>query len=219
MFASACNVKRFTKDILATGPKKYSKSPRTGDDMSRFYVTLPSNSSMDCYPDNSVARFTTKLNGVIELEGDWEVGVTEISFPSDVENVLDGRCYYTIRVDDRFSRKIMLEAKHYSTIREMNAKEQMSIGEVDLFVELFMSKCKIGITFEYQSHVKVTVDFTPDLARLLGQRSDETYVTGEDVISEREPNLTSNICSVYVYSDLLEHVPVRDTNSREIDRA
>jgi len=44
---------------------------------------------MDCYPDNRVARFMTKLNGVIELEGDWEVGLTEISFPYDIENVSD----------------------------------------------------------------------------------------------------------------------------------
>jgi len=85
---------------------------RTGDDMSRFYVTLPSNSSIDCYPDNSVARFTTKLNGVIELKGDWEVGLTEISFPSDIQNVLDGHCYYTVHVEDRFFRKITLDAKH-----------------------------------------------------------------------------------------------------------
>jgi len=163
-------------------------------------VTLPSNSSMDCYPENSVARFTTKLNGAIELEGDWEVGRTEISFPSDVENVLDGHCYYAIRIVGRFSRKITLEAKHYATIRDLvrkiNAKQQMSIGDVDLFVEFFVSNGKVGMTFEYQSHVKVTVDFSPDLARLLGLRSDETYVTGEDVISEREPNLSSNIRSV-----------------------
>jgi len=63
---------------------------RAGDDMSRFYVTLPSNSSMDCYTENSVARFTTKLYDALELEGDWEVGLTQISFPSDVENVLGG---------------------------------------------------------------------------------------------------------------------------------
>ena len=74
--------------------------------MSRFYVTLPSNSSMDCYPDNSVARFTTKLNGVVALEGDWEVGLTAISFPSDIENVSGGHCYYTIHVVDRFSAKL-----------------------------------------------------------------------------------------------------------------
>jgi len=64
---------------------------------------------MDCYPDNSVARFTTKMNGVIELEGDWEVGLTEISFFSDIENVSDGHCYYTIHVEDRIFRKITLE--------------------------------------------------------------------------------------------------------------
>jgi len=75
----------------------------------------------------------------------------------------------------------------------MNAKQQMSIGEMDLFVEFFVSNGKIGMTFEYQTQVKVTVDFSPDLARLSGLRSDETYVTGEDVISEREPNLSSNI--------------------------
>ena len=33
------------------------------------------------------------------------------------------------------------------------------------------------------------------------------------MISEREPNLSSNIRSVYVYSDLLEHVPVGDTKA------
>jgi len=96
--------------------------------MSRFYVTLPSNSSMDCYPDNNVARFTTKLNGIIELEGDREVGLTEISFPSDIQNVLDGHCYYTIRVEDRFLRKITHDAKHYASIldlvREVNGSSK-----------------------------------------------------------------------------------------------
>jgi len=131
------------------------------------------------------------------------VGLTEISFPSDVEHVADGHCYYNIYIDDRFFRKITLDAKHYETIcdlvREINAKQQMSFGEVDLFVEFFVSNRKIGMSFEYQAQVKVTVDFSPDLARLSGLRSDETYVTGEDVISEREPNLSSNI-----RSDLIE---------------
>jgi len=69
------------------------------------------------------------------------------------------------------------------------------------------------MTFEYQSQVKVTVDFSPDLARFSGLCSDETYVTGENVITEREPNLTSNIHSVYIYCDLLQHVPVGDTKA------
>jgi len=118
---------------------------------------------------------------------------------------------------DQFFLKITLDAKHYTSIRdlvrEMNGKMQMLIGEVDLFVGFFISNGKIGMTFQYQAQVKVTVDFSPDLARLSGLLSDETYVTGKDVISEREPNLSSNIRSVYIYCDLLEHVPVGDTKA------
>ena len=136
------------------------------------------------------------------------MGLTEISFPPDIENVSERHCYYTMHVEDRFFRKITFDAKHYATIRDLvretNAKQQMSIGEVDLFVEFFVSNGKIGMKFEYQTQVKVTVDFSLHMARLSGLR----YVTGKDVISEREPNLPSNICSVYVYCDLLEHVPV-----------
>jgi len=154
------------------------------------------------------------------------VGLTEIFFPSDIRNVLDGHCYYTIHVEDRFFREITLDVKHCASIRdlvrEMNAKQQMSIGEVDLLVEFFVSNGTIGMTFEYQAQVKVTVDFSPDSARLSRLRSDETYATGEDVISEREPNQSSNIRSVFVYCDLLEHVPVGDTKTpllRMVDKS
>ena len=63
--------------------------------MSRFYLTLPSNSSMDYYPQNTVAQYTTKLNSTIELDGDWEVGLTEISFPFSIENVVDRECFFS----------------------------------------------------------------------------------------------------------------------------
>ena len=131
--------------------------------------------------------------------------------------MLHGHCYYTICVEDQFFRKITLDARHYASIRdlvrEMNGKQQMTIGDMNLFVGFFISNGKIRMTFEYHSQVKVTVDFSQDLARLSGLRSHETYVTGEDVISEREPNLSSNIRSAYVYCDLLEHVPVGDTKA------
>ena len=57
--------------------------------MSRFHLMLPSNSSMDYYPENTVARFTTKLPNNIDLDGEWEVGLSEISVPSHVHNVIE----------------------------------------------------------------------------------------------------------------------------------
>ena len=50
-------------------------------DLRPFYTTLPSDSSMKYYPDNTVACFTTKLPKEISLDGKWEVGLSEISFP------------------------------------------------------------------------------------------------------------------------------------------
>jgi len=53
----------------------------------RFYLTLPSNSSANYYPSNTVARYANKLPQVMELEGDWEVELAEISVPFPLRNV------------------------------------------------------------------------------------------------------------------------------------
>jgi len=87
--------------------------------MSQFYLTLPSNSSMDYYPEKTVARFTTKLNNLIELEGDWEVELAEISIPSEVENVVKGHCYYNIYIANEFFRKIIMRPGHYVRMRNI----------------------------------------------------------------------------------------------------
>jgi hypothetical protein len=51
-----------------------------------FHILLPSNSSMDRFPDNTVASYVTQLHDVITLEGLWEMALTEIHFPSTCLN-------------------------------------------------------------------------------------------------------------------------------------
>lgn len=53
----------------------------------QFYLHLPSDSSMCVYPDNTVAKYTTKLAKTIELDGIWEVGLAEILYPTDYYNI------------------------------------------------------------------------------------------------------------------------------------
>src|SRR6266516_5294119 len=55
--------------------------------MTHFYLTLPSNSSQQFFPNNTLTEFTTKLPSTIELTNEWEVGLAEIMFP---------RSWYTI---------------------------------------------------------------------------------------------------------------------------
>src|SRR5207244_4938613 len=56
--------------------------------MTHFYLTLPSNSSSNYYPDNTLTRFITKLPSSVSLSGDWEVALSEIHFP---------RTWYTVK--------------------------------------------------------------------------------------------------------------------------
>ena len=53
-----------------------------------FYLKLPSNSSMDHYPDNNTSHYYTKLPQAIDLKSsDYEVGLSEILFNNSYLNI------------------------------------------------------------------------------------------------------------------------------------
>ena len=52
-----------------------------------FYLTLPSNSSMDYFPDNTLTHFTTRLPQMMDLVGSQEIGLTEIQYPHSCYNI------------------------------------------------------------------------------------------------------------------------------------
>jgi hypothetical protein len=54
-----------------------------------FFVTLPSDSSAKYYPNNTVARFVTKLPETIRLQGQYEMTLVEIIYPHNWYNVSD----------------------------------------------------------------------------------------------------------------------------------
>lgn len=54
---------------------------------SQFYIHLPSDSSLGVYPDNTVAKFSTKLSKMINLDGSYEVGLSELIYPTDYYNI------------------------------------------------------------------------------------------------------------------------------------
>ena len=52
-----------------------------------FHLTLPSGSSQRFFPNNTISSYTTKLAKSINLEGDYEVGISSIHFPLTYYNV------------------------------------------------------------------------------------------------------------------------------------
>jgi len=87
---------------------------------------LPSNSSMDLYPDNKVSQWKTKLSEFVELEDKWEVGLLEVSFPGTVYNVY-ARRYYLIVGGLSENWTIVLDNGTYNTIYSIIGEIQRSI--------------------------------------------------------------------------------------------
>ena len=59
-----------------------------------FYMTLPSDGSMDVYPDNTLSRFSIHTYQPVDLsEGEWEVGMTEMVFPTSMDNITEDEAF------------------------------------------------------------------------------------------------------------------------------
>ncbi|GLD70774.1 uncharacterized protein AKAME5_002209200 [Lates japonicus] len=58
-----------------------------------FFITLPSNASLNVFKDNKSSSYRVDLAQHIDLEGRWEVALTQISYP---------HTFYTIMQDDAY---------------------------------------------------------------------------------------------------------------------
>ena len=59
-----------------------------------FTITLVSSASMNVFKDNTLVNFKNLLSEEINLQGEWQVAVTEITFPTQINNVTDNIIVY-----------------------------------------------------------------------------------------------------------------------------
>jgi len=87
-----------------------------------FYVTLPSNVKSNFY-ENTVAKYKTKLANRIILNGDWEVGLSSISYTKSwkykSEMAIIYIKYYEYMQLRVLSHHVEIDLKDYSTMDEL----------------------------------------------------------------------------------------------------
>lgn len=57
--------------------------------MMSFYVTLPSDSSLSYFSENKISHYVTRLPTLVELKGEWEVGLVELIYPHTWNNITE----------------------------------------------------------------------------------------------------------------------------------
>ena len=64
-----------------------------------FYITLPADGSVDVYPDNNLSHFTNRLVQPVDLsEGEWEVGLMEMMFPTALDNITREEAWFDLLI-------------------------------------------------------------------------------------------------------------------------
>ena len=74
-----------------------------------FTITLVSSASMTIFDDNSLASFKNLLSRKIDLQGEWRVALTAITFPTHINNVTDTKPVYYKKDKVKASLKVAKE--------------------------------------------------------------------------------------------------------------
>ena len=164
-----------------------------------FYVTLPSDSSQKFFSGNKIYHFITQLPSPIELNGEWEVGLSEIIYPHSWFNVTENRNSFIFEISEgNVSRNVQktISPGCYESISDI----LKAMNDI-----LFHDKVYLGFN-KSTKRVKITVKegfsitFNDGLRQLLGFEPGK--ITGT-VYSSFVADPHADFPFFYVYSDIV----------------
>ena len=182
--------------------------------MSHFYITLPSNASMDIYPQNTVAQYVTKLADTVELDGSWEVGLVEIIYPHIWKNVRDNEAFLILNLlptSEVINSEVTIAGGHYEDGYELMRAINSSLRNIDIPTPIFSfdSSRKRAVVSMYD--VPYSLTMSEHMKQVLGFT--KVLKPGIEHTSDNEVNLDGGFSALYVYCNLLEQIHVGDTKA------
>lgn len=184
---------------------------------------------MHFYPDNTVNRYTTRLENGIALSGDWEVGLVEMQYPHSWFNLErgEGRLTYlqVINIRNRpthLQHVTRLPSGYYDSVTDLvqaindNIKDYAEKFELVAYPKFKYNKITKRLNADINGGA--SVHFSPALSTILGIHSaNNSIINTTDAILQWKAAGASDInrgfSSMYVYCNVLEHVAVGDTKA------
>ena len=168
--------------------------------MSSFYLTLPSNSSIKYYPNNTLTNYVTKLPQMFDLNGEWEVGLSEIQFPITWYNLTENERELRIFMHDSTQQYLQATvsppAGHYESPNMLVKQINDAISDIETirnsirFSYNEISK-KITITFDKESIGSTSIAMSKGLTELLG--FEHVALKENIILNEHKVELARNI--------------------------
>ena len=187
--------------------------------MGDFYLVLPSNNSLDFFPQNTLTEYTTCLPNTINLTGDWEVGLVEIQYPHNWYNVPAEESCRTFRVrcqsadngnGPQAAYDFMIPAGYYHRVQTM-------LNQIEEKANHVLRSTNNAIHFKYDKiSRKVSMDrslcrltLPPHIRKLLGMTMVSSFANNQ---SKADSVVVMDPCdSLFIYCDVLEPRVVGDS--------
>ena len=180
-------------------------------EVTQFYVHLPSNASLDKFPNNTLTEYRVYLPQTISLTGDWEVALTEIHYPHSWNNVqgnAENRFYLRDQQLDEMWEPLIVPPGYYTSVADLITKFNEVINANDRFkdkVQLSLDTLNRKVTVHLQSKVEV---YFSDIRQMLGFSPNK--VISRTSTAERAVDLEHSFHDLYVYCDIIQSQYVGD---------
>jgi hypothetical protein len=186
--------------------------------MTHFYITLLCDASLDVHPSNTSSKFITELPHVIDLDGEWEVALSEIIIPGIWNNVLAKDYWFEVNniryamPDGRYERiydvlKVMTDRLnrmgHAAAV--VWTPHMAALGPHDYNIVMYV----VGYSqvFIILSGNDTRMSFSPALGAMLRLRQ-------PTIIDSCGPTQLLQSTIAYVYLDIVEPITVGDTKAQ-----
>ena len=171
--------------------------------MTDFFITLPSNSNFDLFPDNSVTDYTVNFTRPLPIDETYEIALVECHFPYEIDSSVET----SVDID-------------YISVKRDYAYSDGSIEQRQVILPLIPAKWKDKqdlieeINHIIQKYLE-SIHFHGNIPNLKYVHGNLHILNNEDVglglSSSLEKNLrTDDIDYIYVYTDIIEATFVGD---------
>ena len=181
---------------------------------SSFYVTLPSNASMNLHPKNTQASYKVKLPKTLRLSNKYEVALSEIQFPVSWKTFVEPLSYTfnIVKGEDLAFQQVFFPVARYNSVRELVdsinwALKDYFYDKVPNAVVLHTNELTQKVTITCKEPYKI--QFPQETCDVLGL--EHVYYKEENNEAPYIYDITRGFAAMYIYCSVCEEQIVGDS--------
>jgi hypothetical protein len=175
-----------------------------------FYVTLPSNASMDFFPQNVVSNYTTKLINPLRFDGPWVVALSKISFKNSIISSV-GTMIFSHKHDKFTFDLVINESEKVDTFLEGLVKRKTGIEAV---ADIKISDDKNIVIIP---HVGFEMRIYGALPFILNIEPGAKYTFANPLKVPKSDRKIQKVDTIFIYTDIIEEQYVGDSKAQLLD--